>query len=212
MRRQSLEKNLKMAKSINTIFESREKVKPISLDWYWAQPSGDKILMKIRPTWPSDLKAKDVVLKDLREFVEDRIGSDLKKDFIRISDVSENKVTVEFDGTRWLRENFLKDPRVEYEFPRTLVWKFKKRLPSTLMSHTSHKVVKDFVEEKFKEFIKDNHKMIFRKKLKIMKKVNYNWFTYQAELQYDKIFVRLKTKVMITLAAAGYMAKKALSG
>lgn len=198
-----------MAKVIN---EARDKVKPISLDWYWSQPKGDDIVMKIRPVWPNDVRTKDIVLKDLREFVEDRIGSDLKKDFIRIDDVKDNKVVVIFDGTRWLRENFLDSPRVEFHMPRTLEWKFKKRLPSTLMSHTSHRIVKDFIEDKFKDFIKDHNKMVFRKKFKIMKKVNYNWFNYRAELQYDKIFVTLKTKVMFTLIAAGYMAKKAITG
>ena len=198
----------------NTLVEARQrdKVEPISLDWYWSQPEGDEILMKVRPVFPSDIKTKDIVLKDLREFVEDRIGDDLKKDYIRIKDVSKSKVVVAFDSTNWLRQNFLKDPKVKFHLPRTLEWKMKKRLPSTLMSHTSWNVVRGFIEDKFKSFIKEHNKTMFRKKMKLLKKVNYNWFDYEADLRNNKIFVRMKPRVMIMLGIAAYAAKKVVLG
>lgn len=202
-----------MEKMDSTLLEARrEKVEPITIDWYWSQPEGDEILMKVRPAYGVEVQHKDIVIKDLREYMEEKLKSDIKKDFIKIKDVSKNRVVVAFDSTRWLRDNFLKDPEVKFHLPRTLEWKFKKRLPSTLTSHTSWNVVRHFIEAKFKAFIKDHNKTMFRKKMKIMKKVNYNWFDYEADLRNNKIFVRMKPRVMVALAASAYAAKKIVLG
>lgn len=190
----------------------REKVEPISLDWYWSQPEGDEILMKVRPVFPSDVQSKDIVIKDLREYMEDKLSTDIRKEYIRIKDLSKNRIVVAFNSKNWLRQNFLRDPKVSFHIPRTLEWKMKKRLPDTLMSHTSWNVVRGFVEDKFKDFIKDHNKTVFKKKMKLMKKVNYNWFDYEADLRNNKIFVRMKPRVMIALGVAAYAAKKAVLG
>lgn len=194
----------------NILEAKREKVEPISIDWYWSQPEGDEIRMKVRPVFPSDVQSKDIVIKDIREYMEEKLKNDLKKDYIRISDVGKHRVVIVFDTNKWLKQNFHRDPRVSFHLPRTLEWKFKKRLPPTLMSHTSWNVVRDHIEDKFKAYIKENNKTVFRKKMKLMKKVNYNWFDYEADLRNDKIFVRMKPRVMITLGIAAYAAAKAL--
>lgn len=175
-------------------------------------PEGDEILMKIRPVYPNDIQRKDIVIKDLREYVEKRIKPDLDKGFIKIKDVSPSRVVVAFDSTHWLRANFLKEPKMDFHLPRTLEFKYKKRLPDTLMGHTSWKVVREFIEKKFHAFIKEHNKTLFKRKMRIMKKVNYNWFDYEADLQDNRIFVRMKPKIMFALAAAGYLAKKAITG
>lgn len=201
-----------MEKMDNVLLERREKVVPVGIDWYWSQPEGDEILMKVRPVYASDVRNKDIVIKDLREYVEEKFKSDINKDFIKIKDISSSRVVIAFDSGKWLKENFLKDPKVKFHLPRTLEWKFKKRLPDILMSHTSWNVVRGFVEKKFKEYIKDHNKTIFKKKMKLMKKVNYNWFDYEADLRNDKIFVRMKPRVMIALAIGAYAAKKIVLG
>jgi len=192
--------------------EKIDKILPISLDWYWSMPEGDEIHMKIRPMWGIDVKKDDIVLKDLKEFVERQIETDLKIGFLRIGDISHNRVVVIFDCKKWLTENFLEYPRVKFFMPRTLEWSFKKRLPDTLMSHTSWNIVRDFVEEQFKRFLMLHNKEIFRRKMKLMKKVNYEWFDYEANLQFNKIYVRMKPRVMFALAAATYAAKKVVLG
>jgi len=201
-----------MEKMDNILLEKRDKISPISLDWYWSQPESDEILMKVRPIYASDVRNKDIVLKDVREYMEEKLKSDINKNFIKIKDLSSNRIVVAFDSGKWLRANFLKDPRVKFHLPRTLEWRFKKRLPVTLMSHTSWNVVRGFIETKFKEYIKDNNKTIFKKKMKLMKKVNYNWFDYEADLRNDKMFVRMKPRVMIALAIGAYTAKKIVLG
>lgn len=189
-----------------------EKTDVVSLDWYWSTIEDGKIFMKIRPIYPANTPKKDIVIKDLREFVEKRIKSDLDKGFLRIDDIKHDKVVVVFNSNKWMEDNFLKNPKVKFHLPRTLEWKFKKRLPDTLMSHVSWNTVRGFIEKQFKEYLKDHNKTVFKKKLKIMKKVNYNWFDYEADLQLNKIFVRMKPRVMFTLVAAGYAAKKVLVG
>jgi len=201
-----------MQKTNNILLERREKIEPISLDWYWSQPEGDEILMKVRPIYSSDVRSKDIVLKDLREYMKEKLKSDINKDFIRVKDLSNNRIVVAFDSGKWLKANFLKEPKVKFHIPRTLEWKFKKRLPSTLMSHTSWNVVRGFIEAKFKEYIKDHNKTIFKKKMKLMKKANYNWFDYEADLRNDKMFVRMKPRIMIALAIGAYAAKKIVLG
>jgi len=192
--------------------QKKEKPTVISLDWYWSMPEGDEIHMKVRPMYPSDVKSSDIVLKDLREFVEKQIKIDLEKGFIRIGDISFNRVVVIFDCKKWLTENFLERARIKFSFPRTLEWYFKKRLPDTLMSHTSWNIVRGFIETQFKEFLKDHNRRIFKEKMKLMKKVNYNWFDYEANLQFNVVFVRMKPRVLFALAAAGIIAKEIVLG
>jgi hypothetical protein len=202
-----------MEKTDNVLLEvKREKVYPISLDWYWSMPEGDEFLMKIHPIYPSNLTKKEIILKDLREFVEKQISNDLKKGYVRIRDVAHNRVVVVFDSSKWLKDNFEKQPRMKFHLPRTLELQFKRRLPDTLMTHSSWKVVRDFIEDRCKDYLKDHNKTMFKKKMRIMKKVNYNWFDYEANLQTDKLFVRMKPRVMFALAAAGYISKKVLLG
>ncbi len=201
-----------MEKISNTLLENRDKVYPLMLDWYWSMPEKDEILMKIRPVYSNYIKRSDIVIKDLREYVEKKIKDDLDKGFVKIKDISPSRVVVAFDSAHWLRENFLKNPKMEFHLPRTIEFKYKKRLPDTLMGHTSWKVVREFIEKKFKDFIKTHNKTLFKRKMKIMKKVNYNWFDYEANINDDRIFVRMKPKVMFALAAAGYLAKKVITG
>jgi hypothetical protein len=190
--------------------EKIDKILPISLDWYFSMPEGDEILMKIRPMYPSDVKSSDIVIKDLREFVEMQIKTDIQKGFIKVGDITFNRIIVVFDCKKWLNENFLNEPKVKFSFPRTLEWHFKKRLPDTLMSHTSWNVVRNFIEEKFKEFLGEHNKTLFKRKMRILKQVNYNWFDYSADLQFNVIFVRMKPRVLFALAAAAGAAKAAL--
>lgn len=192
------------------LFEDKTDV--IALDWYWSTIEDGKIFMKIRPIYPANTPKKDIVIKDLREFVEKRIKNDLDGGFLKIDNIKHDKVVIVFNSNKWMKDNFLKNPKVKFHLPRTLEWKFKKRLPDTLMSHVSWNTVREFIEKQFKEYLKDNNKTVFKKKLKIMKKVNYNWFDYEADLQLNKIFVRMKPRVMFTLVAAGYAAKKVLAG
>lgn len=188
-----------------------DKTIPVSLDWYWSMPEGDEIQMKIRPMWTGDIQKSDIVLKDLREFIEKQIQTDLKIGFIRIGDLSHNRAVIVFDCKKWLSENFL-EPRVKFFLPRTLEFSFKKRLPDTLMAHTSWNIVRGFIEEQFKRFLMVHNREIFRRKLKLMNKVNYEWFDYEANLQFNKIYVRMKPRVMFALATAAYAAKKVVLG
>lgn len=178
--------------------------------WYSSEPYKDYYYLYVRPIWPTETKKDKINEKDLRSFIEKEIDSDIKKGYITVEVTSHNRAIVKFNSSKWLKENFLESPRVKFNIPRTLEWSWKKRLPDTLVSHAAWNNIRKFLEKKFKEFLKDNCKRVFKKKLKVMKKVNYNWFIYEADLQWNKFIVKMKLSVMMTLAAAGYMAGKAI--
>jgi len=190
-----------------------ETIKPVSIDWYFADTKNDDIVMYVRPMWPVDAKKSDLNEKDLKDFVEKSIGSvDMRKGFLKIETTSTNRALVKFDVDNWLKENFMSSPRVEFYLPGTLEWQWKKNIPSTVFSHVPWNMTKNILEDKFKSFLKSHKKSVFKKKLKLMKKVNFNWFTYEADMQFSKFYVRVKPSVMVTLALVGGAAAKAIMG
>jgi hypothetical protein len=83
-------------------------------------------------------------------------------------------------------------------------------LPATLTSHVEGNFIKAFIETRFKSFLRRNHKSIFAEKMKIMKKLNMDWFTYDIDLQMNKIIIRLKASVLLTLMIGAKVAQKTL--
>jgi hypothetical protein len=81
-----------------------------------------------------------------------------------------------------------------------------------VLSRCSHINVGNCLANKFKDFLKTNQKSIFKEKMKIMKKVNYDWFEYQADMQNSKFWVRLKTTVLMGLTIAAYGASRVAKG
>jgi hypothetical protein len=183
---------------------------PISLSWYWSKPSGNEYLMYIMPVWMQDITRKDVNDKDVRAWVENQLIVDLAKGFISIKSANYGEVVVAFNCDKWLEANFLKDPKVFFEIPRTLVWYFRYLLPATLTSHVESNFIEQFLVVRFKNFLKSHHKSIFAEKMKLMKKVNMDWFTYDVDLQMNKITIMLKATVLLTLMIGAKVAKNIL--
>jgi hypothetical protein len=192
------EKNSKMVKK-----------KPKGFDWYHYEPYKNEFLFYINPIWPIDTKSEDKINDDeIKEQLKETFSEDYKKDYIYIKDITSRRITVAFKSMKWLKENFLKKPKVSYIFPRTLEWKWKKSLPLIVMKKVPWKTFQKFIEKKFKEFLKENQKTLFKDRFKILKKVNYNWFLYEADLQYNKFIVKMKYTVMLSLASAGSILRK----
>lgn len=194
MKRQLLERSSKT-----------DKVNPAALLYISSRPNGDEYIVVVQPIWPSGPTGSPKVGsdKDLKEFVEKDIKSDMRKGYVYVKVINSGRVNIIFRGNKWLNDNFLDSPRVKFNIPRTLEFSMKKRLPDVLLGHVSWGSLKDWLEQRFKLFLKDHQKRLFKEKMKIMKKVNYNWFDYEADIQFNKIFVRMKTSIMLTLAVAG---------
>lgn len=188
-------------------------ISPISIDWYFYELKGNEIIMCIRPIWPFDAKRADLQEKELISFVEKSIGLvEIKNGFLKIEATSLNRVLVKFDIYNWMKENFLSSPKVEFYLPATLEWQWKKNLPATVLSKVPWNVTRMFLENKFKEFLKKHSKKVFEQKLKLMKKINFDWFTYEADMQFSKFFVRIKPSILLTLALVGGTLVKAVTG
>lgn len=177
----------------------RADIKPLSLEWYASDTNKDDYVLFVRPIWPT-IDSEKTSEKNLKEFIEDQLKIDIRKGFIRTTVTSKNRALVIFDSNKWMNENFLRDPKVKFIIPRTLEWSFKKSLPDTLLSHTDWMSLKKFLERKFKEFLKGHQKTIFREKMQILSKIDYNWFDYEADLQWNKFYVKMKPSVMMAFA------------
>jgi hypothetical protein len=188
------------------------KLVPISLSWYWNKAVGKDYLLYAEPVWMQETKSTDILEKSIRDWTELQLNIDIQKGFISVRKASFKEVIVAFDSEKWLKENFLKEPKVTFELPRTFIWYFKKSLPPTLTSHVQWNFLKPFIELRFKEFLKTNKNAVFSQKLKILKKANYEWFTYDADLQMNKITVMLKTSVLFALLVGTSMAKSTFTG
>ena len=186
---------------------------PISLRWYASEGKGDEWLLHTSPAWAIEIRSREKLNKnDLRKWVEAKVVDDIKRGYFKVKSVDFDKVTFAFDVKKWLDINFLRSPTVYFEFPRTLVWKWYKRVPDTVLSHSSWIAVGHFLQAKFKEFLKSHHRTIFKDKMKILGKVNYNWFDYDTDMQYNKFVIKLKYSVMIALAIGAKAAKDIVFG
>ena len=187
------------------------KILPLSLQWYGSESRGDEWLLHTTPAWAIEIRSQEGLSKsDLRKWAEDQVLIDIKRGYFKVKNVDFNKITFAFDVKKWLDINFLRSPEVHFELPRTLVWRWYKRVPDTVLSHSSWIGVAHFMEEKFKDFLKKHHKNIFKDKMKILGKVNYNWFEYETDMQYNKFVIKLKYSVMIAMAIGAKMAKRAI--
>lgn len=187
-----------------------EKIIPVALNWYWNKPSGGEYLMFAFPVWMQDVLVNDISVKDLRSWLENQLDVDIAKGFISIKSANYNEVVISFNCDKWLDANFLKEPRVTFEIPRTLIWYFRNLLPPTLTSHVPGNLIKVFIEERFRNFLRNNHKAIFAEKMKLMKRVSPDWFIYDVDLQMNKIKIMLKASVLLTLMIGAKVAQKAL--
>lgn len=199
MKKQSLEKNSKME-----INEKKSDEKPIALNWYHSGIKDDKYHMFAEVVWRVDAQNKDKTKKAVEEYVEKYLGKDSNKKSISIDVVKVNKVAVIFNVDKWMRENFLKAPKVEFQIPRTLIWTFKKDLPNIVKSRIMWQELERYISSNFKDFLKDHQKRIFEKKLKLAKKLNFNWFDFVVDLKMKKIYVSMKVTIMMTLAIGAY--------
>jgi len=162
------------------------------------------------PVWMQDITRKDVSDKEIRAFVENQLNVDIVKGFVSVKSANFGEVVVAFNCDKWLEANFLKDPKVFFEIPRTLVWYFRYLLPATLTSHVEGGFIQQFITVRFKNFLKSHHKSIFAEKMKIMKVANMDWFTYDVDLQMNKITIRVKASVLLTLMIGANVAKNVL--
>lgn len=187
------------------------KISPKNFDWYHHESEKGEYLFYINPIWPVGTVSKDKIEdSEMREKIKKNIGTDAKKDYIYIKDINSRRVTVAFRANRWLKDNFLKDPKVTYKFPRSLEWKWRKSLPLIIMKKVPWKTFEKFIEKEFKQFLKENQKRLFKDKFKILKKVNYNWFIYEVDLDRNKFIVKMKYSVMILLYKAAKLGVESL--
>lgn len=202
-----------MAKETGTIGNmSKNKISPKSFDWYSHESYKNEFLLYVNPIWPVTANSENKIgEKELKREIEETISDDIKKEYVFVKEITSRRITVAFRAMRWLKDNFLKDPKVSYEFPRTLEWKWKKSLPLVITNKVPHATFKNFIEKKFKKFLKENQKTLFKDKFKILEKVNYNWFIYEADMQYNKFIVKMKYSIMIALAAAGSLVYKSVT-
>jgi len=186
------------------INEKKSSEKPFALNWYHSGVKDNKYYMYVEAIWRVDTPNKDRTQKAVKEYIEKYLKSDAKKDSIKIEVTNTKKAAVIFNVDKWLRENFLKNPKVEFNAPRTLVWSFKKDLPKIVKSRIMWWELEKYLAKNFKSFLKDHKKRIFEKKLKMAKKLNFNWFDFEVDLKMKKIYVRMKVTVMMTLAIGAY--------
>lgn len=186
---------------------------PITINWFGLfSYSGDEYTIKGFPVWQPSVKKSDFKKSDLIKWVENQMLPDIKRGFIKIKKADYKEVVVSFDSVKWLRENFYKDPSVEYHAPTSLIWSFKKRLPDVLMSHVPWNVLKKYVEDRFKNFFRSYDKTGLKGLYRILKRAKYDWFTYEADLQMNKITMRIRPIILITLLVGAKMAKSVLLG
>jgi hypothetical protein len=149
---------------------------------------------------------------DLRKWVENKMLPDLKRGFIKIKKADYKEVVVSFDCAKWLRENFYKNPSIEFHPPTSLIWSFRNRLPDVLTSHVPWNTLKKYIEDRFKNFFRSYDKTGLKGLYVVLKRAKYDWFTYEADLQMNKITMRIRPIVLITLLVGAKMAKDALLG
>lgn len=186
---------------------------PISINWFGLfSYSGDEYLIKGFPIWQPSIKSSDIKEQDLRKWVENKMLPDLKRGFIKIKKANYKEVVVAFDCAKWLRENFYKNPTIEFNVPTSLVWSFRNRLPDILTSHVPWNTLKKYVEDRFKNFFRSYDKTRLKGLYVILKRAKYDWFTYEADLQMNKITMRIRPIILITLLVGAKMAKDVLLG
>lgn len=188
---------------------------PVALRWYFNTPVGNEYHMLAQPSWSMEVKSQENINnEELKKWVEKQLEPDIKIGYIKVKSFNSTKVTIAFDTDKWISANFKYRPMVHYEPPRTLVWFWKKRLPDTVLTHTSWVNLAEHLEERFKVFLKRNHKEVFREKMRLFgrTKVNYDWFTFEAHIRSDRFFVRMKYSVMISLAVGIKKAKDVVFG
>lgn len=206
MKKQSLERSSK-----TVLLEDKDKdVRPYSLQWYRSDPQEDNFVVHVKPMWSLSVSKKDITKKGLKEFVEDQIKKDVKRGHLGVEVVSDDHVEVIFKAEQWMRDNFLKRPDVKFQPPRTLNWRFKKLLPDGLMGHADWIMVEKWLKRRFKKFLKDHQSRIFDDKLKLFKRANMDWFDVTIDLQMNRIYLRLKTTVMMTIALGAYATSQAV--
>lgn len=186
------------------INEDKRNPKPFALNWYHSVAKKDEYHIFAEPIWRVDTEYKDKTKKATKKFVEDYLKSDANKDYIKVEVSSVKKAIVIFKVDKWLRMNFLDKPKVEFNAPRTLVWSFKKDLPKIVKTRVSWDVLERFLAKNFKSFLKDHKKRMFEDKLKLAKKLNFDWFDFEVDLKAKKIYVRMKVTIMMTLAIGAY--------
>jgi hypothetical protein len=192
---------------------SYNKNLPISLQWYASEPKRDEWLIHTSPVWAAEIRTQENLdKKDLEKWAEEQVKTDVRRGYLEVKNVDFNKITYSFDVQKWLKDNFLRRPDIRYNAPRTLIWKWKKRLPDTILSHSSWIAVSKFLEDKFKNFLKRHHKKVFKEKMKFLSKVNYGWFDYEADMDKNTFVVKLKYSVMIALAVGAKAAKDVFLG
>ena len=186
---------------------------PISINWFGLFfYSGDEYSIKGSPIWQPNTKQADVKGRDIMKWVENQMLPDLRRGFIKIKKANFKEIVVSFDCARWLKENFAKEPIIEYNGPTNLVWSFRNRLPDVLTSHVSWNVLKKYIEDRFKNFFKSYNKINLKGLYTLLKKAKYDWFTYEADLQMNKIYMKMRPIILITLLVGAKLAKDALSG
>lgn len=206
MKRQSPERSSKTA-----LLEAKDKNnRPYSLQWYRSDPREDNFVVHVKPMWSLSVDKNDVTKKSLKEFVEAQIKKDIKSGYLDVEVVNVDHIEVIFKAEQWMRDNFLKRPDVKFQAPRTLNWRFKKLLPDGLMGHADWIMVENWLKRRFKKFLKDHQRRIFEDKLKLFKKANMDWFDVTIDLQMNRIYLRLKTTVMMTIALGAYATSQAM--
>lgn len=186
------------------INEKKDRVLPFNIQWYHAAPHKDEYHFFVEPIWGAYVQPKDKTKVAVEEYLEDSLKKHLKTDFIKYEVTSVRRAIIKFKTDKWMRENFLKNPKVKYDPPRTLIWSFKKQVPDLVTKHLNWFELERFLRDKFKQFLKDHKKKVFEDKLKLMKKLNMDWFDFEFDLKMKKIYVRMKVSVMMTFAVGAY--------
>jgi hypothetical protein len=182
-----------------------DKSEPLSLQWYYSEPKGDEYLLYALPMWAQAYRARqDFTLEDIKKWVTKLVDEDIKKGYVTIKTATYDKVIFAFNVKKFIYDNFFRDAKVQFHLPRTLEWTFKKSFPLSVLAHCSWNMLGKFIAIKFKEFLRTNQRSIFRDKMKIMKRVNYDWFDYDCDIQANKIWVKMKITIMMGLAIATY--------
>jgi len=190
------------------INEDKRYPKPFALNWYHSVSRKDEYYLYAEPIWRVDTPYKEKTQKAVKKFVEDYLKSDANKDYIKVEVTSVKKAIVIFKADKWIRMNFLKKPKVEFNAPRTLIWSFKKDLPKIIKSRVEWLELEKFLSKVFKSFLKEHKKRVFESKLKLAKKLNFDWFDFIVDIKMKKIYVKMKVSIMMTLAIGAYAVTK----
>lgn len=152
---------------------------------------------------------RQIAKKDIEEFAEDYLirhsyqGDDK---YINIVKADLNQIWFQFDVVKWMNDNF-KGVNPRFKPPLTLIFPYRHSIPSMIFIRSVSSDLKNFIEERFEEWMKPNTRKLLHKSFEFLRKIKPDFFEYELDTQSAHMKAGLKYSVVIG-ALALYVAHK----